>query len=41
MKKQIMQFRYYEDGHINNQPLNLTANKLNSGEAFQDIASMT
>ena len=41
MKKQIMQFRYYSDGHGNNQPPNLTKDKLISGEAFQDIASIT
>lgn len=31
MKKKIMQFRYYGDGHANNYPVNITSTNLSSG----------
>lgn len=34
MAKHIMQFRYYDDEHTNNQPEDLTADVLNKGTAF-------
>ena len=42
MAKQIMQFRYYNDKHENNQPKGLTSVQLGKdGGVFQDIATIT
>lgn len=46
MAKQIMQFRYYKDGHPNNWPEKLVSSQLlfpenGNGGAFSDIASIT
>ena len=37
MAKQIAQFRYYKEGHINNYPPEITAKQLIDGNAFKNM----
>lgn len=41
MAKHIMQFRYYEDGHTNNQPVELNAELLQNGTVFAKYLPFT
>ena len=41
MAKHIMQFRYYEDNHTNNQPVELNASQLVNGTVFAKYLPFT
>lgn len=41
MAKHIMQFRYYKDSHINNQPVELNADALVYGTVFEKYLPFT
>ena len=41
MAKHIMQFRYYEDNHTNNQPVELNAGQLVNGTVFAKYLPFT
>ena len=41
MAKHIMQFRYYEDNHTNNQPVKLNAGSLVDGTVFAEYLPFT
>lgn len=41
MAKHIMQFRYYNNGHVNNQPLGLTRQELMEGTVFTKYTPIT
>lgn len=41
MDKHIMQFRYYEDNHTNNQPVKLNADSLVDGTVFAKYLPFT
>ena len=41
MAKHVMQFRYYEDSHTNNQPVELNAGQLVNGTVFAKYLPFT
>ena len=41
MAKHVMQFRYYEDNHTNNQPVELNAGQLVNGTVFAKYLPFT
>ena len=41
MAKHVMQFRYYEDNHTNNQPVELNASQLVNGTVFAKYLPFT
>jgi hypothetical protein len=41
MAKHIMQFRYYDENHSNNQPENLKLSQLVNGEVFSKYLPFT
>ena len=41
MAKHVMQFRYYEDNHTNNQPVELNAGQLINGTVFAKYLPFT
>ena len=41
MAKHVMQFRYYEDNHTNNQPVELNADQLVNGTVFAKYLPFT